>query len=42
MINDKVNEAEKKNRSNRYGINRPRPRHWHKYSKNKMCISVIN
>ena len=28
-----------KNRSNRYDINRPRPRH--KYTKYKMCLSIM-
>ena len=27
LINDNENEVEMKNRSHRYGINRPRPRH---------------
>ena len=29
-----------KNRSHRYDINRPRPRHGHKYTKQKMCLGV--
>ena len=29
-----------KNRSHRYDINRPRPRHGHKYSKYKMDLSL--
>ena len=29
------------NRSQGYDINRPRPRHGHKYTKNKMCHSII-
>ena len=30
-----------KNRSQVYDINRPEPRHGHKYSKHKMYISMI-
>ena len=30
-----------KNRSHRFGINRPGPRHDHKYTKYKMCISIM-
>ena len=30
-----------KNRSHRYGINRSRSRHEHKYSKYKKCLSMI-
>ena len=30
-----------KNRSHRYAINRPRPRHRHKYTKYKMYFSVM-
>ena len=30
-----------KNRSHRYGIKRPRPRHGHKYSKYNMCLSIM-
>ena len=29
-----------KNRSHRYDINRPRPRHGHKYTKQKMCLGI--
>ena len=29
------------NRSHRYDINRPTPRHGHKYSKYKMCLSMM-
>ena len=32
MINDNKNETEMKNRSHRYDITRPRPRHGHKYA----------
>ena len=34
-------EAKKKNRSHRYGINRPRSRQRDKYTKCKMCLSII-
>ena len=30
-----------KNRSHRTDIDRPRPRHGHKYSKYKMCLSIM-
>ena len=30
-----------KNRSRRYDINRPRPRHGHKYVKYKMCLGTL-
>ena len=30
-----------KNRSHRYNINSPRPTHEHKYTKFKMCLSVM-
>ena len=30
-----------KNRSQRYDIKRPRPRHGHKYSKYEMCLSIM-
>ena len=30
-----------KNRSHRYGINRPRLRHGHKYTKHKMYLSIM-
>ena len=30
-----------KNRSHRYDINRPRPRHGDKYGKYKMCFSIM-
>ena len=36
MINENENKAEKKNRSYRCDINRPWPRHGHKYTKYKM------
>ena len=28
-------------RSYRYGINRPRPKHGHKCTKDKMCLSIM-
>ena len=28
-------------RSYRYGINRPRPKHGHKFTKDKMCLSIM-
>ena len=31
----------KKNRSHKYDINRPRPRHWHEYTKYKMCLNLM-
>ena len=30
-----------RNRSQRYDINWPRPRHGHKYTKHKMCLSMM-
>ena len=30
-----------KNRSDRSDISRPRPRHGHKYTKCKMCLSIM-
>ena len=30
-----------KNRIRRYYINRPKPRHGHKYTKYKICLSII-
>ena len=32
---------EVKKRSHRYDINRPRLRHGHKYTKYKMCLSIM-
>ena len=29
-----------KNRSHKYDINRPKPRHGHKYTKYKICLSI--
>ena len=31
-----------KNRSRRYDINRPKPRHGHKYTKYKKCLRILN
>ena len=41
MINDNENKAAINNRSHRYDMNRPRPRHGHKYTKYKMCLSIM-
>ena len=42
IINGNKNEVEnKKNRLHRYDINRSRPRHGHKYTKYKMCVSIV-
>ena len=30
-----------KNRSQRYEMNRPRPRHGHKYTKYKLCLGTM-
>ena len=30
-----------KNRSHRYDINRPSPRHGHKYTKYKICLGIM-
>ena len=30
-----------KSRSQRYNINRPRPKHGHKYNKHEMCLSIM-
>ena len=40
MINENENEAENENMSRRYDINRPKPRHGHKYTKCKMGQSI--
>ena len=34
-------KMEMKKKSHKYGINRPRSRHEHKYSKYKKCISMM-
>ena len=39
--NEKKKRLEKKKRSQRYDINRPRPRHVHKYTKYEMYLSKI-
>ena len=41
MINDNENEAEIKNRSHRYEISRPRPTNGYRYTKYKMCLSIM-
>ena len=41
MINDNESDAKMKNRSHRYDINRPRPRHAPKYAKYKMCLGIM-
>ena len=33
-------ELKMKNRSHKYDINRPKPRHGHKYTKYKICLSI--
>ena len=38
MMKTKMNM---KNRSHRYGINRPKSRHGHKYGKFKKCLSMM-
>ena len=37
----KMRSHEMKNRSQRYDITRPRPRHGHKHTIYKICLSVI-
>ena len=41
MINDNESKAETKSRSQRYDIIWPRSRHSHKYTKFKMCPSIM-
>ena len=41
MINGNENKAEYEKKSHRYGINRPRPRYGHKYTKYKMWFSIM-
>ena len=41
MINGNKMRLEMKNRSQRYYINRPRPKHGPKHTKYKMCPSII-
>ena len=41
MIDEMKTRLKFKNRSQRYNINRPSPRHRHKYTKYKMCLSII-
>ena len=38
MVNDNENGLKIKNRSQRYDINLPRPRHGHKYTMMVICI----
>ena len=43
VINDTENETENlKNRSQRYDIKWPRSRHGNKYTKYKMCLSIMS
>ena len=30
-----------KSKSKRYDLNRPRPRHGHRYTKYKMCVNIM-
>ena len=41
MINNNEKDAEMKERSHRYDINRPRPTNEHEHTKYKMCLSVM-
>ena len=41
MINENENEAEMKDRSQNYDVNRSRPRHGQRYTKYKICLSII-
>ena len=41
MINDNGNEATNEKWSHRCNITRPRPRHGHKYTKYKFCLSIM-
>ena len=41
MINGNKNELKMDNRSHKYDINRPRPRHGYKHTKCKMCLSIM-
>ena len=41
MIHDNKNEAEKKNRSHKYDINRPRPTHGHESTKHNLRLSIM-
>ena len=41
LINDNENEAENENWITQYDMNILRPSHGHKYTKHKMCLSII-
>ena len=41
MINDKNMKLKMKHRSQRYDANRPMTRHRQKYTKYKMCLSIM-
>ena len=41
MINQIKMKMKMKNRSHRNDINRPTPRHGHKYIKYSMCLSIM-
>ena len=41
MIYSNENKTENKNRSHRYDINIPRPRHGLKNTKYKICLSIV-
>ena len=41
MINDNENELKLKNRSQRYDIYGPRPRHGNNNAKYKMCLNIM-
>ena len=41
ILNGSENELKIKNGSQRYHINWPRPRHGHKHTKYKMCLSIM-
>ena len=40
-MNEVIMRLKMKNRSHRYDINRPGPRHGHKYTKYKMCLCIM-
>ena len=39
-LNDKM-RLKMKNRSHRYDVNRPRPKHGHKYTIYKICLIIM-
>ena len=41
MINDNENETQNEKTDQGYEINRPRPRHGHKYTHYKLCLSTM-